>query len=194
MKDSIRIHLTMDNLLIDSLYYGGNQDWYMTYHKRIAGCGPTTAATITMYEMRKNRKDIFSKTEMIKLMNELWDYITPGIMGVDKVEKYIEGYNNYLKKHNINFSFKEIKTTNASVIELANFITEALKSDHPIAFLNLDRGNEMSIDSWHWVTIVGIKIDRSIRITICDEGYLKEIDLLLWYKTTKREGSFVYYY
>ena len=34
-------------------YYGGTQEWYNSYLKRMAGCGPTTASTIIMYENRK---------------------------------------------------------------------------------------------------------------------------------------------
>ena len=50
----IEIKLNYEYLIIeDSIkYYGGSQEWYSSFWKRMAGCGPTTAATITMYEQR----------------------------------------------------------------------------------------------------------------------------------------------
>ena len=61
----MKITLNLDNLKIDNLYYGGNQDWYNSYFKRLAGCGPTTASTIIMYEEKK----AYTKEEFINLMN-----------------------------------------------------------------------------------------------------------------------------
>ena len=83
----MKVTLNINYLLVDN-YYGGNQDWYNSYLKRLAGCGPTTAATITMYELNKINYHRYTKNEFILLMNELSDEDYNG-------EKFI--YNDKLK-------------------------------------------------------------------------------------------------
>ena len=188
------IKLNYDKLLIDNLYYGGNQEWYKTYLKRLSGCGPTTASNIVMYEIRKNNIS-FNKNDFLRLMNSMWNYITPGIMGVNKADMYIKGFNKYIENHDINlnnYKHYHFDKNNINKDELYNFLKTALEDDHPIAFLNLDNGNEYLLEAWHWVMIVGI--DKDLKTTICDNGYLKEIDLNLWIDTTNSYGDFIYYY
>ncbi len=190
----MKVSLNKDNLLIDNYYYGGNQDWYSTYFKRLAGCGPTTASTITMYELNKSNYKNYSKKDFILLMNELWNYITPGMMGVDKVEKYQKGYNKYLKTSNLELSNSKIlEFSNSGIDDIKDYIEAALKLDHPIAFLNLNNGSEKQIDSWHWTTIVSIEyINDNIIVEICDEGLLKKFNLTKWLNTSSN-GSLIYY-
>ena len=190
----MKVSLNKDNLLIDNYYYGGNQDWYSTYFKRLAGCGPTTASTITMYELNKSNYKNYSKKEFILLMNELWNYITPGMMGVDKVEKYQKGYNKYLKTSNLELSNSKIlEFSNSGIDDIKDYIEEALKLDHPIAFLNLNNGSEKQIDSWHWTTIISIEyINDNTIVEICDEGLLKKFNLTKWLNTSGN-GSLIYY-
>ena len=80
--------------------------------------------------------------------------------------------------------------------EVFEFLYEGLEKEHPIAFLNLDNGDEKNLDAWHWVAIVGILYDDlndDLEVTISDEGILKKINLNLWLATTKNEGGFVYF-
>lgn len=190
----MKVTLNINYLLVDN-YYGGNQDWYNSYLKRLAGCGPTTAATITMYELNKINYHRYTKNEFILLMNDLWNYITPGMMGVDKVEKYKTGYDKYLASSNLNIKNSKILILdNSNLEEIENYLLEAIETNHPVAFLNLDNGNIKEIDSWHWTTIVSIeKINDNIWVEICDEGFLKKINLSEWFKTSSK-GSFIYYY
>ena len=194
----MNITLNLDNFKIRDQIdcYGGNQDWYNSYYKRLAGCAPVTASNITMYELRKNSNKEYLKHEFIELMNDLWNYITPGIMGVDKVEKYMQGYDKYIKTNNIGLTSSKIfYTKSKNKEELKKYLTEALEQNHPVAFLNLNNGKEENLESWHWTTIVGLETKNgNSKVLISDEGYLKEIDLTLWFETKAREGSFIYYY
>ena len=191
----MKVSLNLNNLIIDHNYYGGNQDWYNSYIKRLAGCGPTTASTITMYELNKNNYKEYTKEEFIILMQELWNYITPGMRGVDTVSKYKDGYDKYLKTSNLELSKSKILILeDSSIDEVEDYLIEAINSDHPVAFLNLNNGSENQIDSWHWTTIVSIeKNDTDIYVNVCDEGLLKKVNLSNWIKTSNN-GSFIYYY
>ena len=188
--------LNYDYLLIDDKYYGGNQEWYSNIFHKKAGCGPTTASTITMYES----KNKYSKEEFIKLMDNMWNYITPGMMGLNKIEYFDEGYNKYIKDNKLNLKETNIlnisksKDERPNIEELYEFLNNSIKLDHPVAFLNLDNGKETKLDAWHWVTIVGIEHDGNHLIaTITDEGLLKKIDLTLWLNSTTKEGGFIYF-
>ena len=184
-------------------YYGGNQEWYSTFIKRLAGCGPTTASTITMYELRNNKnRDEYTKEEFLELMNELWEYITPGSHGVNKIEMYEQGYDRFVKEKGLKSSKSNVMNILAkseqrpSNLEVFKFINEALENNHPVAFLNLDNGKEKNLDEWHWVTLVGIKYDEEngiLEATITDEEKLHDINLGLWLETTNKDGGFIYY-
>ena len=63
-----------------------------------------------------------------------------------------------------------------------------LEEECPVAFLNLCRGKVKELDWWHWVTIIAMEGDR---VTILDSGREFDIDLALWYATTKKRGGFV---
>lgn len=188
------------------IYYGGNQEWFKTNWRRISGCGPTTASAIIMYENRKNNIQYsikYTKSKFLDLMNDVWNFITPiKGKGVNTIELFFEGFEKYIKqKQN-----KEVKSIFLKIPkefeyrqenkEVFNFLYEALEKNHPIAFLNLDNGQESNLHRWHWVTIVGILYDdisNKLEVTIADEGMLKKINLGLWIKTTKNEGGFVYF-
>ena len=191
--------LNYDNFLIENKeYYGGNQEWYQTLFQKKAGCGPTTASTIIMYESKK----YYTKNEFISLMNTMWKYITPTLMGLNKIEYYEEGFNKFVKENNINLSEKVVLNISKNfderptIKELYEYLDSAIKKDHPVAFLNLDNGSEKNLDEWHWVAIAGIKFDEkeeNLYATIVDEGVLKNINLSLWINTSKRDGGFIYF-
>ena len=189
--------LNYDYLLIDEKYYGGNQEWYKEFFHKKAGCGPTTASTITMYESKKK----YNKNDFVELMEKMWDYITPGMMGLNKIELYDEGYNKYIKdkkfklKESVILKISQNKNERPNINELFEFLNNSIKLDHPVAFLNLDNGKENKLDSWHWVTIVGIEYNKNEELyaTIADEGLLKTIDLSLWINSTSKEGGFIYF-
>lgn len=199
-------YLKIEGNLEDYIYYGGNQEWFKTNWRRISGCGPTTASAIIMYENRKNNRDKsikYTKSKFIDLMNDVWNFITPiKGKGVNTIELFFEGFEKYIKEKQ-NKKIKPIFMKVAKKFEdrpknkeVFKFLYEAIEKDYPIAFLNLDNGQESKLHKWHWVTIVGILYDDlndKLEVTIADEGLLKKINLGLWLKTTKDEGGFVYF-
>lgn len=83
-----------------------------------------------------------------------------------------------------------------SLSAVMEFIRSGLKEDVPIAFLNLDHGDEENLESWHWVTIAGLYCSEDgqvVQVFICDEGITKQINLKLWLETTVQGGGLVYF-
>ncbi len=76
---------------------------------------------------------------------------------------------------------------------VSEFLENSLSKDLPVAFLNLDNGDEKRLDSWHWVTVIALDYERdgAAAVKILDEGRIKQIDLALWLQTTSLGGGFV---
>lgn len=175
----------------EKYHYGCNQEWYTTDIQRRAGCGPTVASNIILYMY----KDIKDTDSCLKLMEEIWEYVTPSNRGVNKTGMFYGPLSEYinLKGFNAKYHYLDIqedKSERPSYIEVKEFVLGALKADDPVAFLNLDNGKEKNLDRWHWVTLVSI--DDNDDIEIIDESVIKRVNLKGWYDTTTLGGGFVY--
>ena len=182
------------------IYHGANQEWFSSYWHRKAGCGPTTAANILRY--MGDRLDLpvqnGQKQQMQKLMEWTWDCVTPGLMGLNSTKLFADGMDRLLEKIKsplrcqvLNIDDEQGKR--AQLHELEAFLGEGLSADSPVAFLNLDRGALQNLESWHWVTIIGIERSGESLWAICaDNGRMLRLDMNQWLETTKRHGGFVY--
>ncbi len=82
-------------------------------------------------------------------------------MGVHLVSQFTKGLSTALPEQHIDGEVvsmslpksREVRPPFSMVVE---FIKESLLLDQPVAFLNLHHGDVMNLDSWHWVTIVGL--------------------------------------
>lgn len=199
LKNIESIHYTDD---ASTLSYGLNQDWYSTIWKRQAGCGPTVASTIHCYltanRLIKQDDDCSNHKKRLKLMNLMWSYITPTFSGVSSTFLFEKKFQQFTQEKHIPSVFDSIiivkqKNQRESLEKVINFISQAITADCPIAFLNLDHGNQTEIDSWHWTIIVGIKQNnlQSYEVDVIDNGTLKRLNLSSWYQTTRLGGGFV---
>ncbi|MDK2859503.1 MAG: hypothetical protein PWP25_689 [Sphaerochaeta sp.] len=180
----------------DTLYYGADQEWFPLSWQRRAGCGPTTATHLVLYNLGKHKGEpaAAAQDQAVALMQQLWTHVTPTLMGVHLVSQFTKGLSSALTEQHINgevvgFSLPKAKEARPPFPEVLNFIKESLSLDQPVAFLNLHHGDVMNLDSWHWVTIVALDADSGL-IHVYDGGKKWAIDLALWYKTTPRAGGF----
>jgi len=181
------------------IIFGLNQEWYKSKWQRMAGCGPTAASSLIYYQLSDDTT--LNKNSAIQLMEVLWDYVTPGMGGVYKRSMFTDGLKRYFEKNQIQSKIESIeitknKKTRLSLKDTIDFLENGLSQNSPIAFLNLDNGDEEKLDEWHWVVISGIDIHEDhnqVFINIIDDGKLFAIDLNLWLRTTKKGGAFVYF-
>lgn len=198
-KSILRIN-GLDIIVGGRICHGANQDWFAAYWHRKAGCGPTTAANILRY--MANRLNLPMKTDkkqdMQKLMEWTWDFVTPGLMGLNSTELFRKGMDSLLQSIKSPLRCRVLniegeKGEKLTLPQLEAFLYEGLSADSPIAFLNLDRGALLNLESWHWVTIIGIeKTGDQLMATCADNGGILRLDMTLWLQTTKRHGGFVY--
>jgi hypothetical protein len=199
--------LTITDEKTDRSFFGGIQDWYASEWSRRAGCGPTCAANILAYLAltRSHYKPLYGSEKMnlsgfSEHMEAIYKYVTPGNMGLNRVEIYTEGAEAFavsrgvsLTSHVFNVSSNRDKAR-PPVSELIEFVNNGLNADCPLAFLNLTRGREKTLQSWHWITVTSADIeDGSIIAEASDEGKLIRFDLRLWYLSTRMRGGLVYF-
>lgn len=182
------------------IYYGGSQEWFFNFFKKQAGCGPTTATNLFIYLAKTDRyfEKIFSDDinyeNVLKMMNQVWKDVTPGIMGVNRLAILEEGSLKYAQRFNV-----KIKPIQLEIIPQKNdetsvkdYLIEQITSNRPVAFLNLSAGSLYNLSNWHWVLIVGITIqDNNIIAHIFDEGRYKKIDFSLWLNSTSKNGGLI---
>jgi len=190
-------------LLIDEnsnrMLYGSDQEWYEKKIQRLAGCGPSTFSNIIFYFLRQNGENKPDKTkkEMLSHMKTIWNYVKPGIMGVNSTEMFSSGVEKYAKDFKLKIETHSMNV-NANpekrpiLDEVYAFFKSGIDNDLPIAFLNLDRGDIQVLDSWHWVTIVSIEfINNQIISEVMDGSLKKKIDISKWISSTKKGGGFI---
>ncbi len=177
---------------------GGSQLWYRERWPRISGCGPTAASNIVWYYAR-SRPQLSSlcdatradRAHFLRLMDEMFTYVTPGMQGVNSASIFTGGLGRYGYAHGVNLSSHVLEAgRHIGDNDAREFISRALNEDAPVAFLNLSNGALENLESWHWVTIVAL--DDRMTASIADQGRVFEIDLGRWLKTTRLGGALVY--
>ena len=182
---------------------GCNQDWYPTLWQRRAGCGPTTASNLLIHHQRAGQialpQELHVTADGLRLMEEVWHYVTPTAMGVHTPGIFEQGLRNFFSQKTLSVSTHSLRIPSRrhlrpSFAETVGFIRTGLSQDSPVAFLNLANGTVRKLDPWHWVTITALDEhnEKAVEIEICDNLNCFTMDLHEWYETTSRGGGFVY--
>ena len=78
--------------------HGADQDWYSLPWRQRAGCGPTTAS-VQMAYLAAQRPSLAALCPLegreqgtfVGYMDQVWEYVTPGDHGLNRVEMYTGG-------------------------------------------------------------------------------------------------------
>lgn len=200
MKATIQDIRGLDIATPQGIYHGADQDWYSSIWRRKGGCGPTTASNILRYMGERVSLPLPSDTKeaMQSLMEWVWDYVTPTMFGLNSTELFVQGMDKLLKERGSTLRCRVLDVPaehrlRPSVQQTADFFREAFEADSPLAFLNLDRGELHNLETWHWVTLIGMEQEgKGLVATAADNGQMLRLDMGLWLKTTRRNGGFVY--
>lgn len=180
--------------------HGADQDWFPDPWQQRAGCGPTAAALIFAYLSRQRPEwaplypeGVMERAAFTAHMVRVWDYVTPRFHGLNQPELMVEGMAAYARSVGLElspalFPVPAARTKRPPYEQAAAFVAASLERDCPVAFLNLHNGLEKRLDWWHWVTIVALDGDN---VSILDSGRELEINLRLWYETSKKRGGLV---
>lgn len=185
-----------------AVFYGAHQEWYTQEWQRKSGCGPTVCATLLWY-LSQTRESLaalcpyanYDKEDFIKLMHEVWHYVTPGRMGVNTTAIFTAGATRYARDKGASLATDVLEVPKTAskrpgIAAVSAFILNAVTNDLPVAYLNLSNGVLTNLDSWHWVTIVAFDA-QTMTAEIYDQGTKERIDIRLWLETTALGGGFV---
>ncbi len=200
IKDLNRLALNTDD---GNSLLGTNQEWFNTVWQRMAGCGPSVASNILLYQGRSGRVELPNKVRnketLVQLMEYAWKHITPGIRGVNKTSMFYEGLDQMLEERNselrhIALDINKDQGSRPPLEAVTLFIEAAFQADSPLAFLNLDSGDVKDLEDWHWMTAYALEKNKEgqYMLSINDNNKLQTIDLDNWLKTSKLGGGFVY--
>ncbi|MFZ5975691.1 MAG: hypothetical protein ACOYU3_09905 [Bacillota bacterium] len=147
------------------------------------------------------QKKVENKADCIRLMETLWDHVTPTEKGVHTLDRFCNGVKEYVQTLRAGLKCRALDIPNKrmprpALSTVVSFIAKGLDSDCPVAFLNLSNGKVKNLDRWHWVTIVSLETgpdNENVSAKIFDGGKAFEIDLKLWYETTTLGGGFVFF-
>lgn len=184
-------------------YFGCNQQWYSTFWQRLSGCGPSVATTLLIYLQRSGKIHFavsgYDQKDCKLVMDDIWSYVTPTRHGVNTSDIFCEGIQRFAKDQGFAIAcdrlvFSRFDEPRPALNEAVQFIADGLAQDCPVAFLNLHNGKVKNLESWHWVSIVGLDHDASLEkvtLTIFDGDKADLIDFKTFYETTKKGGALV---
>ena len=183
------------------IFYGCSQDWFGTHWQRLSGCGPVVVTNILMYGDIAPDGSVRDKGAAESLMEEVWEFITPTTRGIHTVDMLIERVTSYGEAKGMKTLYRDCvvpkeKSLRPSMDTVVSFISDALGRDVPVAFLNLCNGDEITLEDWHWVTVVEMELrasDGHVIVNILDRGRKVPIDLSLWLETTTSDGGFLHF-
>lgn len=181
--------------------YGANQSWYPTEWQRNAGCGPTTCAHLVWYLSQTQAQcqplcteGTANRHDFVSLMETIWQYVTPGNMGVHTPALFVKGAMRYGEEQGVPLAANVLTVplrakARPSLEVVQAFLASSFENNLPVAFLNLSNGALQNLDDWHWVTLIAQ--DEKGSACMYDQGCSRWIDLALWLKSTTLGGGFV---
>jgi hypothetical protein len=168
--------------------YGCDQDWFQGIWQRKSGCGPCTLANIMLYLARagKLEKPLAARDEqgMLPIMETMWEYVTPGIRGLNCIHRFAGGANQALTEAGcclraICFDVEE-GAPRPERADIVHYIQAGL-AKAPVAFLSLLRRQLGDLEPWHWVTVAGlIPSGDDTLLHIYDNGLAFDLSLRAW--------------
>ena len=144
--------------------FGGNQDWFWDPMMKLGGCAAATACDLSIYlAMHKDKKhlcpfdtDLLDKKQYVGFSKVMKPYLRPRREGVNRLELYIDGFEQYLAdRREENITLAGFDGT-ASLEEAKAAIRTQLDSEMPIPYLLLKHKDPQLKDFvWHWFLLVG---------------------------------------
>ncbi|MBP7401677.1 MAG: hypothetical protein KBA30_03610 [Clostridia bacterium] len=198
-------------LVLDGTHRGGDQEWYADEWHRRAGCGPTTASTLTYYLAQRDpakrplwpTADRRTREDFLGLMDLVWEYVTPGMRGLNRSCMFTGGMERLASDRSVPLTAHVLEIPESlgarkGYAHFLSFLRRGLEADCPVAFLNLSNGRTERLHSWHWITVIAAAWDDNdpeagLTATVLDEAHSFDIDMKCWYDTSLLGGALVWF-
>lgn len=206
LKKPELLNIEIENGAVSS---GGSQYWYPSEGFIPPGaCGATAASNVLAYLLwtRRALYDIAKKSGLpapdehvskkifLDFMKIIYQFLYPRLGGL-MADGFVEGIDELARKYTLPIKAKCLKipinrSKRPVIGEVNAFIKKSLENDIPVAFLILSKGCVSVLDTWHWVTVLGLD-ERRGTVQITDNGKVFWADLNPWLETSIMGGAFV---
>lgn len=186
--------------------YGGNQSWFLDFWMHIGGCAALCACdSIILLEKNKIKTGLYpfsieklTKGDYIRFGKMMKPYIRPRLGGVDRLDLFIEGINNYFK--DLNYTELEVEKLESeneqNYFQAAFFLKNSINKGFPVSFLLLKhKSREFSPILWHWFMIVGYnEYDDELYVKVATYGNWKYYSFRkMWNSGFDNNGGMILY-
>lgn len=184
-----------------NICYGADQKWFAGRWHRASGCGPTTAALITMYMAQAFPESCAAlypytlpakRDEFAAHMAAVRRFVKPGLFGLTDERAFADGVKSYADQRDVKL-MAQIISPGLSTSAAYGFLQKALAERYMPALLIL-RNPSLSDFSWHWMAVTGYDSDKQ---TILVSTYAKEHELAfkeVWQQQKPYRAVAVYFY
>ena len=193
----------LDYFLIDGLP-GGNQDDLIEWDMNKGGCGAITACDVCMFLARheKYRKlypyniNNLTKNDFINFAtNIMKPFLSPRYHGIDFLETYICGFNDYFRNVNVDSLMLEGLSGNVDYEIFENAVIDQINRNFPVPYLMLMHKDKILDDfNWHWFNLAGYerKDNSELNVLTVTYGEYQWFSLKnMWNTGHKRKGGII---
>lgn len=182
--------------------YGGNQDWLKDPMMKLGGCAALTVCDTSIYmALHQNKKNLYpfdleqlDKKAYIQFSKKMKPYLTPRFRGIDRLEIYLEGIEQYLKDAGEK-DLKAIGFSGESKVEDAiKVVKKQLDMEIPIPYLLLKHKKKgLDFFTWHWFLLVGYEeYEEEMMVKVATYGAYHWLSLReLWDTGYKEKGGMI---
>lgn len=191
----------LDFIRIDGAY-GGDQNWFSDRFMRLAGCSAVCASEACAYLAGRfpNLSRLYPgdprsirKEEFVSFMQSVYQYITPGFMGMSSIKRFKKCFTEYAYSVGADVRIL-LLGGDAPAGEAKRFLTRALDADYCALYLLLTHKDpEMDEFTWHWFTLTGYEMNgETIMVDFATWGKKHTLPFeKLWNTGTLSRGGMV---
>lgn len=186
-----------------AVHYGADQHWFRKTMHAKSGCGPVTAALITMYMaavFEENCAALYAygfpanKDDFVVHMADVREYVKPGFMGLTDENYFAKSTADYAKSKGVLIKSQKISKS-LSVGVAWGFIKKVIDEKYMPALLILRNPSyELADFTWHWMAVTGYDDEKR---TILISTYAKEYEIKfdqVWNQREPYKTACVYFY
>jgi hypothetical protein len=167
----------------DKIYYGADQHWFKSKLHGLSGCGPTTAAQITMYlaAVYPSCSALYgytlpaTKDEFVSHMTEVREFVRPGAMGLTDAGYFASSTAEFAKCRGVDLTYDILP--NDTDKEAAFAAVKKAIDDKLMPALLILRNPSIELDdfTWHWMAVTGYDEENG---SVFVSTYAKEYEFI----------------
>lgn len=198
--DSLRVVDKADS----SETWGVKSNWIDSEKQTLSKSQSVAATNYVLYVFRNQLKTdavdfMFDRNQCSLLMEEVSRFLNLNPNEPMSTARFINGLHEFAdhKGFNIHNRFLNISGDlkhRVNVSPYVSFIEKSLKTNLPVSFYVLGKGDEPLLSDQTWYTILSLSYTddfKQVSLEVIDDGEKRTIDALNWYLTSKEGGGFV---